>query len=322
MTELETTTELSLDEQVYWVKYKESTGRIYAIKTTEIPEEEGYSILETRSDTCKSAMRKSLRSFKVQWNIFSNQWDIVDKNSKDLLVGKEFPVFGIKSQDSADSDIHVTLLKSKNALLVTANRANISSHTSMTTISEIVSLDESLFNIYIVPKYAPWQLIRNIKINATELFSKGSVWVDLDFDVTQWVAYDDILFMTRQVCQNYTFAIVDIHDESLAVNNRVLQTAIRDEGNISIRYDDNMIRIRSKLSHENWDKVSKFRYLLFMVCDYTIDNISGVFSVTPQDLINGESIDIPLNFKWPDDPIILHRNNALTVQILEEPNNG
>ena len=94
---------------------------------------------------------------------------------------------------------------------------------------------------------------------------------------------------------------------------RVLQhNTYSERSNININVVDNILHIDSDISDKELYYFEGKNKLRFVVCDGSIDKLVGAFEVTSGQLLQKNST-LSIGFDWPSKPILLYRNNYITV---------
>ena len=87
---------------------------------------------------------------------------------------------------------------------------------------------------------------------------------------------------------------------------------MEDKNNININVVDNVMHIKSKITESEVYYFEGRNKLRIVVCDSNVDNLVGAFEVSVDQLLHDTS-KLDINFKWPEDPILLYKNNYLAV---------
>ena len=82
--------------------------------------------------------------------------------------------------------------------------------------------------------------------------------------------------------------------------------------NINIRVVDNVAYIESDIKDSEIYYFDGRPKLKFVVCNNSIDELVGAFEVPVGNLLQSES-KVNLSFKWPETPLVVYKNNYITV---------
>lgn len=319
MSDTETTTNsLVKNEDRWWIKFNEETGKILGISNRPISEGKKYSVVESTSDLCNKAKGTSMRKYTVQWNSVDDVWEITEKATSLVLKNRDFSMHQITAKNPNYSDISITMYKKVGMIHIKLNIENIKKSMNLSTINEVSRTDDVFLNFYITDKYNPDKYIDTIAIEPLELFKIGSLYIDISESIAG-IDPSNICFHTRKIFNTYSYRVsdTDIMSDSVS-NNRPIQTATSSAGHIRIFHDGTELHVDSFVNENNEHVLSNYEYLKFLVCSDTIDNIVGVFDLKTTKLTNNKKITKLLDFEWPRNAIILYRNSNISVQYVTE----
>lgn len=307
---------ITAQKNKWWVRYNSHSGKVLAISNKQLEANNTSSIIESSNPLCIEARTKSFRNFVVRFNPLTEQWDITNKTSKlNLSKIQSAGIGAITSKNSITSDVSLRYYIDTEELSISINPSNIQKYFNVNSIYDIIVSDMQL-NFFITEKNNPDVLLKISSINPIELFKNYEVVIDVSEYAIDWSLLD---IHTPRIFSNYSYQIFENRVATL-LNNRVVQTATSAPGLISITPNKNGISITSKISPDYQSSILPISFLKFLVSDSIIDNIIGSFKVSTSELLTSKQIDLPLEFEWPADPVIVHRHSHITVQYSGETN--
>ena len=112
---------------------------------------------------------------------------------------------------------------------------------------------------------------------------------------------------------NYGWSLQSRNSIKSTFTSKILQQSnVADKNNININVVDNVMHIKSKITESEVYYFEGRNKLRIVVCDSNVDNLVGAFEVSVDQLLHDTS-KLDINFKWPEDPILLYKNNYLAV---------
>ena len=300
----------------YFIVFDES-GKIRKIHSTPITKlnDKTLTQIESTNPVCKKLIKGEvgLKKYGIIWDILNEKWDIDLRRTKLVLESKHNKLLPFDSTITRRyADIFVSIFYIDNVAVIYANKERIKSIKNLSDITEISTHETELLDIYITRKNDPDYLITVLKLNPLTLFRTGLQKIELG--VTEHIDWQNISMYTKPVFNEYGWNLLDSMVEVPETTNTVLQKSNnKDKNNINIKVVDNTLYLNSKLTKAQEYYFDGQTVLRVVVCDHTPDNLVGAFEVPVEFLLDNEVSTITINFKWPKQPLLLYKNNYLTV---------
>ena len=302
----------------YFVVFDTHSGKIHKINNSYVKTvDDAHTQIETVNSVCNDIIKgkKSLKKYGMVWDIINEKWDI-GKRSTTLIIesthNKLIPFD--KNIDPSTAEIFVKVFYDARKIVVEANRENITSIKNLSDITEISTTETNLLDIYVTRKNDPDYLINTINVDPLTLFKRGRQNIFLKDSLSTHVDWENISLYAKSVFNTYGWSVQSINTgaASTGTHKVVQQSNVEDSFNININVVDNVMNIESKLTlAENYFFGGRNK-MRFVVCNNHIDNLVGAFEVSTEQLLQDTST-VNINFKWPDNPILLYKNNYLAV---------
>jgi len=302
----------------YFVVFDTHSGKIHKINNSYVKTvDDAHTQIETVNSVCNDIIKgkKSLKKYGMVWDIINEKWDI-GKRSTTLIIesthNKLIPFD--KNIDPSTAEIFVKVFYDANKIVVEANRENITSIKNLSDITEISTTETNLLDIYVTRKNDPDYLINTINVDPLTLFKRGRQNIFLKDSLSTHVDWENISLYAKSVFNTYGWSVQSINTRAALTGTHkvVQQSNVEDSFNININVVDNVMNIESKLTlAENYFFGGRNK-MRFVVCNNHIDNLVGAFEVSTEQLLQDTST-VNINFKWPDNPILLYKNNYLAV---------
>ena len=314
----ETTIDTPIKPLTWWIKYKPESNKIIGVSTRELTPSKKFKVITSNSELCRSISqgKTSMRDCGIVWDIENEQWDIQEKS--DTLVLSEYSSQLMKVTESGPlhSDMHILVYKEDAQVELSVNFENIKTHLNIASINNVVQHDGVQFNLYFTHRNDPDYLILAVQVDPSLLFKNKKLTVDIS-DLPKFVDWDDLSIFTRPILHRYTVEYMDrkIITDYTQKQHRVLQqTAPAVESHITLEYQGNRVNvIKNTPDDQNYVFENK-KNLKFLVCDSTIDNIVGGFTIDIAQLCDTNRISLDTDFTWPKRPIIVYKNKYLSVE--------
>ena len=317
VTETLTKPQKNVKPRSYFIVFEKDTGKILRINNSVVDINNSAHIqMETENPICKKLVngKASLKKYGIIWDIVNGKWDI-DLRSTTLIIESKHNKLTpfIKNLDPTTSEIFVNVFYDDRRIVVEANKNNISSIKNLSDITEISTTEVNLLDIFVTKKNDPDYLINIININPLTLFKEGTQTVYLKDSINNQVDWENISLYAKSVFNNYGWSLQSRNSTRGTITNRILQQSnVEDKNNININVVDNVMHIKSKITESEVYYFEGRNKLRIVVCDSNVDNLVGAFEVSVDQLLHDTS-KLDINFKWPEDPILLYKNNYLAV---------
>jgi len=316
-TETHTTALASVNTRSYFIVFVNDTGKILSIKTSPLLDyPDGTTQIETKNPICRKIAKgtASLKKYGMVWDIINEKWDI-DIRSTTLVIesnhNKLIPF--VKDTDPTDTEIFVRVYYDSRKIEVEANRKNIASIKNLSDITEISTTEVNILDIFVTRKNDPDYLINIIKIDPATLFKTGRQTIRLKDSLSQRLEWSDISLYAKSVFNNYGWSLVSDNSAPAIQTNKILQYAnVENKNNININVVNNVMNISSKLTAAELYYFSGKDKLKLIVCDEHIDKLVGAFELSVDQLLQ-ETSELDINFSWPNNPLLLYKNNYLKI---------
>ncbi len=308
----------------YYIVFDKESGKIKSISNTskEVTDE---NLLQTESwnPVCKRIIKgkASLKRYGMIWDVVNEVWDIDFRSTTLVIEAKHNKLIPFNfDADPTSTEMYAKIFYEDAKIVVEANRDNIKGLKNLSDITEIASSENKLLDIYVTRKNDPDYLISTIEIDPLTLFKHGKQVLDLPTAINESADWSNISLYAKTVFNKYGWAIESRirHTQDFLGTNKILQQQVTDKSNININVVNDVAYIHSDIKDSELYYFDGRKNLKFVVCDTSIDNLVGAFEVPVGSLLQKDST-VNLSFKWPDNPLVVFRNNYITVSTT---NNG
>lgn len=273
--------------------------------------------VETKNPVCKKLIqgKASLKKYGMIWDIVKEQWDIGLRSTTLVIESKHNKLLPfVQDLDPTTTELFVNIFYNTNEVLVEINRDLIKGLKNLSDITEISTNETKLLDIYITKKGDPDYLINTIEIDPLPLFARGKQVINLNSAITDKLDWQDISLYTKSVFEKYGWSLLSNEKSKSTGRDKVIQHSITDKEtkDININVVDNVLYLESRITKAQlyyFDGQSKLR---IVVCDRNVDNLVGAFEVPVENLLNNTSVT-DIKFKWPQEPLLLYKNNYVTI---------
>jgi hypothetical protein len=306
------------NKRKYYILFDQKTGKIKKISNSaqQVP----HGLLQTQSwnPVCKHIIKgtQSIKKYGMIWDIQEEKYDI-DYRSTTLMIesiDNKLQPFSTEV-DPTVSEMFVKVLYEDNQVLVEVNKDNIKNIKNLSDITEISTSENKLLDIFITKKLDPDYLIDIVEVDPLTLFKNGKQLIELNSDISTKVDWSNISLYSKSVFNNYGWTLQSSlnKNQQFLGTKRVLQrNTVADKSNININVVDNILHIGSDISENELYYFEGKNKLRFVVCDGSIDKLVGAFELTSGQLLQRNST-LSVGFDWPSKPILLYKNNYITV---------
>ena len=313
------------NKRQYFIAFDPMSGKINKISTAPHDLKPGMTEAPCWNPICKRVIKgtASLKNYGMIWDVINNKWEFSERSTTLELVSRHNKLVPFEeTTDPTASDIFVKIFYEDKKVLVEANRTNITSSKNLSDITEISTNENKLLDIYITKKNDPDYLIDSISVNPLELFQTGKQVTDLNEEITSQVDWSEISLYTKPVFKKYQWALEAtlVKNQDFLGTRKILQSSNSvDNADININIVDNTLDIRSKLKEEHIYYFEGKNKLQIVVCDRHIDNLIGAIELPVGSLLQTKSY-LNINFDWPNDPLLIFKNNYVTISTNGELN--
>jgi hypothetical protein len=309
----------------YYIIFDKNSGKIKSISNTskEVTDPENYMQTESWNPVCKRITKgkASLKRYGMIWDLVNEVWDIDFRSTTLIIEAKHNKLIPFKhGADPTGTEIFAKVFYEDAKILIEANKRNISGLKNLSDITEIATSENKLLDIYVTRKNDPDYLISSIEIDPLTLFKHGKQLLDLPTAINEMADWGNISLYAKTVFNNYGWSLAKriIKTQDFLGTKKILQQNISDKSNININVVDGVAYIHSDIKDTELYYFNGRKHLKFVVCDSNIDNLVGAFEVPVGSLLQEDS-KINLSFKWPENPLVVYKNNYITVNTT---NNG
>ena len=309
----------------YYIIFEKDSGKIKSISNSskEVTDPERDMQTESWNPVCKRIIKgkASLKRYGMIWDIVNEVWDIDFRSTTLIIEAKHNKLVPFEyDADPTGTEIFAKIFYEDAKILIEANKRNIRGLKNLSDITEIASSENKLLDIYITRKNDPDYLISSIEVDPLTLFKNGKQLLDLSMDVNKTADWNNISLYAKTVFSNYGWSLSKsiIQTQDFLGTKKILQTNVQQKSNININVVDNVAYIRSDIKDSELYYFDGRKHLKFVVCDNSIDNLVGAFEVPVGSLLQEDS-RVNLNFKWPNNPLVIYKNNYIPVNTT---NNG
>ncbi len=312
------------NKRIYYIVFEKDSGKIKSISNT--PKEvtdENLLQAESWNPVCKRIIKgkASLKRYGMIWDLVNEVWDIDYRSTTLVIEAKHNKLIPFEfDADPTATEIYAKIFYEDAKILIEANKRNIRGLKNLSDITEIATSENKLLDIYVTKKNDPDYLISSIEVDPLTLFKHGKQVLDLPIAINQSADWSNISLYAKTVFNNYGWGIESRirQTQDFLGTKKILQQQVQDKSNININVVNNVAYIHSEIRDSELYYFDGRKHLRFVVCDNNIDNLVGAFEVPVGSLLQSDS-KINLNFKWPDNPLVVFRNNYITVSTT---NNG
>ena len=321
-TEILTEQQQSVD-RTYFIVF-DTNGKIRKINSSpgEL-KDESLTQIESTNPICKKLIKgnASLKKYGVIWDIVNEKWEIDRTDTRLTLktIATSKIVQFDHNIDKKSAEIFVSIYTSDNTVVVYANKNRIKGMKNLTDIQEISTNKTDILDIFLTKKNDPDYLRAILKLDPLTLFVKGSQVINLDTNIIEHVDWNNMSMYTKPIFNNYGCTLIgQKYKEAGDVANTVLQSQnAQDKDIININVVDNVLYAKSHLASDRDHYFEDYRYLKVLVCDNSPDKLAGAFELPVDVLLSNENYNTKIDFKWPKKPLLLYKNNYITIRIKE-----
>ena len=306
------------NKRKYYILFDQKTGKIKKISNSVQQVPHGMMQTQSWNPVCKHIIKgkQSIKKYGMIWDIQEEKYDI-DYRSTTLMIesiDNKLQPFSTEV-DPTVSEMFVKVLYEDNQVLVEVNKDNIKNIKNLSDITEISTSENKLLDIFITKKLDPDYLIDIVEVDPLTLFKNGKQLIELNSDISTKVDWSNISLYSKSVFNNYGWTLQSSlnKNQQFLGTKRVLQcNTVADKSNININVVDNILHIGSDISENELYYFEGKNKLRFVVCDGSIDKLVGAFELTSGQLLQKNST-LSVGFDWPSKPILLYKNNYITV---------
>ena len=314
----------------YYIVFEKHSGKIKTISNSPntIKDPENLMEAESWNPVCKRIIKgqASLKRYGMIWDMINQHWDIDFRSTTLIIEAKHNKLIPFKfGMDPTATELFAKVFYEDGKILIEANKENIRGLKNLSDITEIASSENKLLDIYITRKNDPDYLISSINVDPLTLFKHGKQIVNLPLAVNESADWTNISLYAKTVFNNYGWSLAKsiVRTQDFLGTNRVLQSNVKEKSNININVVDNIAHIDSDIRDSELYYFKGKKELKFVVCDHSIDHLVGAFEIPVSEILQNKS-QVNLSFKWPEDPLIVFKNNYVTVstngEVLNEQN--
>lgn len=318
------------NKRKYYIVFDKHSGKIKTISNSPnaIKDPENLMEAESWNPVCKRIIKgqASLKRYGMIWDLVNETWDIDFRSTTLIIEAKHNKLIPFNfGMDPTATEIFAKVFYEDGKILIEANKQNIRGLKNLSDITEIASSENKLLDIYITRKNDPDYLISSINVDPLTLFKHGKQIVDLPLAVNESADWANISLYAKTVFNNYGWSLAKsiVHTQDFLGTNRVLQSNVEEKSNININVVNNIAYIDSDIKDSELYYFKGKKELKFVVCNHSIDHLVGAFEVPVAEILQNKS-QVNLSFKWPEDPLIVFKNNYVTVstngEVLNEQN--
>jgi hypothetical protein len=307
------------NKRKYYIVFEKTSGKIKKITNTpnEIKDKENFMEAESWNPVCKRIIKgqASLKRYGMIWDMINEKWDIDFRSTTLIIEAKHNKLTPFTyDADPTATEIFAKVFYEDSKIVIEANKGNIRGLKNLSDITEIASSENKLLDIYITRKNDPDYLISSIAIDPLTLFKNGKQIVELPTAINEKLDWNNISLYAKTVFNNYGWSLSAslIRNQDFLGTKRILQRDVQEKSNININVVDNTAYINSDIKDSELYYFDGRKQMKFVVCDSSIDNLVGAFQIPVENLLQKKS-KVNLSFKWPEDPLIVFRNNYVTV---------
>jgi len=311
------------EDPTWWVEFIPETGKITRVSSRLIDSRPSRKVLETQNRLLQKISRgiRTRRDFVVLPDITGKEYSLVDSH-EDILLPPPGRWRHIQIGSVFTSAIHLELNLEKNIVLLRLNRSQISSELNSATLKELVSNPMYSLDFYLVEDNNPDRLVEIISVDKKQLMSYNSFEVEVP-GLQKFMETKNISIYGRDIVGScsYDFVKVDLSRNLETQNKRWLQTGYKNlEANVLISQQDGVVTLTSNLQQHDIHLFGGKDKINILICDDTPDAICGALQVKTIDLCQMKEIEIESDMIWPEQPLILYRNNHINMYYKETQN--
>jgi len=306
------------NKRKYYILFDQKTGKIKKISNSVQQVPNGLLQTQSWNPVCKHIIKgtQSIKKYGMIWDIQEEKYDI-DYRSTTLMIesiDNKLQPFSTEV-DPTVSEMFVKVLYEDNKVLVEVNKDNIKSIKNLSDITEISTSENKLLDIFITKKLDPDYLIDIVEVDPLTLFKNGKQLIELNSDISTKVDWSNISLYSKSVFNNYGWTLqssLNKNQQFLGTKKVLQRNTLAGRSNININVVDNILHIGSDISENELYYFEGKNKLRFVVCDGSIDKLVGAFELTSGQLLQKNST-LSVGFDWPSKPILLYKNNYITV---------
>lgn len=312
----------------WWVRFTPSNGKIFQISPREIKISASntsvFQVIKTQDcDLCKQVVRGiiPLRQLYVIPDPISGEFCVAQKLKRlnlgiDSAIGESYinRIQKLKRREFSDDAVTITLHNQNNSLVVSINESVIKRNLGLSDIYEVAAVgNERIMDLYLSRQHNPDLLEHTVRVNILQLFSEKRFKAHLPN-----LNFSDISIWTVPVLGEYSLVHTGHLIESDAVlrPHAVIQRVENSERPAHLviqKTADGVVLKSSMLESDKLAGVANKR-LNFIVSSSTIDNMVGTFSIDTNQLLDHPApVRIPIDFAWPENPVIAYKNKYLVI---------
>lgn len=304
------------DDITWWVRFDEHSGKIYGISQSPVLESEKYSILETNNKICLDVLKNGAKDYVVRWNPVVQTFDVGDKTSRLYLHAYACKFKDVENTTVHDAAITFKISTQSKELYMVLNKQQVQQEFNLNEISSLVYDEtQNYFDCYITSKSNPDKLLKTIKLDNEKFFNDGFHTVDIS-DIIRDTELRDISIFTKHVFSNYNIEYIDYLIAKANDDNTVIKNVLPADSTSHLdimKKAHNKLLVTCNISQVEDNLLRATKNLKILVSDVNIDNIRGAFSVNVPHILQHRSEVIELDFEIPDDPVMIHKNDVLTI---------
>lgn len=311
------------NKRKYYILFDQKTGKIKKISNSvqQIP----HGLLQTQSwnPVCKHIIKgvQSIKKYGMVWDIQEEKYDIDYRSTTLVIESTDNKLQPFSTEvDPTVSEMFVKVLYEDNQVLVEVNKDNIKNIKNLSDITEISTSENKLLDIFITKKLDPDYLIDIVEVDPLTLFKNGKQLIELNSDISSKVDWSNISLYSKSVFNNYGWTLqssLNKNQQFLGTKKVLQRNTVADKSNININVVDNILHIGSDISENELYYFEGKNKLRFVVCNGNIDKLVGAFELTSGQLLQKNST-LSVGFDWPSNPILLYKNNYITVNTTGE----
>jgi hypothetical protein len=313
----------------WWVRFTPNNGKIFQISPREIQisaaDTDVFQIIKTQDpDLCARAVAGAipLRQLYVITDPISGEFSVAQKSRRlnlgsDSVIGSRHQnrIEKLRHREYADDAVTVTVHNQNNSLMVSINESVIKRTLGLSDIHEVAAAgNERIMDLYLSRHNNPDLLEHTVCVNILQLFHEKRFLVKLPTKLN----LADISIWTVPVLGEYSL----VHTGHLIETDAVLrphaviqrvENSMR-PAHVVIEKNTNGVVLTSTISES--DKLAGVanKRLNFIVSSSTIDNMVGTFSIDTNQLLDQPApIPVPIDFEWPENPVIAYKNKYLVI---------
>lgn len=306
------------NDSYHWIRFNKETHRLLQVSAREITSKNSKQICAKIQDDLCSEIRlgkTNMHDCTVIHDVVKDDWCLIKKSDKIALRHIGNRLYRIPTGRFDYNEINLRIYPSSSIMDIMVNINVLKQNFRIKKITSIVNADKNLFNLFFCKRGDPDNLMGTVEFDPEMLLNHRVIRMDLSF-LNKHADWNDIAVFTRPIFNSYSieYSQVAIEVNDAFENNRPLQVSIPDNtAHINIHVRRGTACVTSNLTEQQEYLLNGTKSLKFIVCDGIIDNMLGAFEVSCNDLLLNKTVIKPLNFDWPEQPIIVYKNKELTV---------